>query len=699
MKKLGLCKKGLIATLILTMTLTGCTIVPSGSGKDDNIGQANVAGVDNPSGSSSQGGSGRSGNNGNSGSTSTNAQSMSEVFSDKSFANRVVGNYYADTQYGDGFVVSIVNVYGNLYAYGGFVGEGEDSDIYSLWNMEIIPENPLDLYDENITKCDVGVLSFSIMSNLSQYWQAPSLGSIIIENDGIRLEGDPFYTGSTNLTLKRSDKVQTLFTYDLSSYLSEAGTDFDDSLYGIWRQKDTENPWYISFEKGDKYAETIIYKKAGGEEVRLSKGISATKESGTVFSAVSNLESDWSQAYEMSYKVSGDELVFTDDSGYLPFNNYDESIDEIVMERININDVPMVGLFEPDDLSAIKGEVSVDTPYGTREVCAHFKKSDDIENNGTEFVRVGNVVFFRFYDEALMDRTTAIWGRFREQSGQSQAGCVCYYDLRTNEYGLAFKDYGDGELYYIDGKFYSEHFAPDDYSSINYINCCYPDGSGYESHSDELAYTNIIALNDDNSSFAAYTFLANQLYIDSGDMYHTYCILDKEESILGAEFIDGVLYVVTYSYDELTIRLKQFGEYDEYGVLLGEFDNNQMTGYGYPSSVQISKDSNDNIYFGIAWVDGSNVELQDYYVVKATPDKEKSAKIIYNDIPDSTGIYTPYFTFNYEDSLIFSTVKPEGEVKLENGTYGDLIYADSAYGATLLIDDFIEEYPFNAPEG
>ena len=694
MRRFGLCKKGIITAVILALTLSGCTIFPSGNGKDDNQGQANIE-TGNTSGGVVLSGGSASGEGEDEGTSS-----KVYVTSEKSFASRIAGDYYTTTEYGDGFVISIENVFGNLYAYGGFVPEGENSNIYSMWSMEIIPENPLDLEDENITKCDVGVLSFSIMSNIGEYWQSPALGTIEIEGDGLHVygeNGNPFYTGDSELHLKRSDTVGTIFKWDMASEISNAGKDFDESLYGIWRQKDSDNPWYLSFSEGDEYAETIIYRKKAGEKVNMSKGICASRDS-EIASAVGVLESDCTDVYVYSYELDGDELVLKEGSGMYPFYDYENYSDTIAMERIDLKDIPVAALYSPDDVNAIKGGLTVNAAEGERAVSVHFKNIDDIENNGTEFVRVGDVVFFRYYDDSELYTINATWADFRSNSEQSYAGCVCYYDLNTGECGRAFTDYGNGEIYYVDGKFYSEHFEANDVYSINYIKCCYPDGSGMKEHSDSDTYSSILAVSDDNSCFLVNAFLKGETYIDFGDIYHAECYLEDEEAILDAEFIDGVLYTVTYNYSDSVIRIREFDKTSEFGYLLGQFGDGEMSAYGYPSVTEFMPDTNESVCIGIQWVDGTNIEIQDFYVVKAMRGQENSAKIIHNGIPDNTDIHTPYFYFNGNNEMIFTTIDPKGEIKLENGRYGDLICYDSPHSAVFSIEDFIEEYPFGQPQ-
>lgn len=694
-------------TVVLTINMIaftfGCTLGGNVStDKDDNTVHAQLSNNENPSdntGGEENPENQQNPDNPDNGTETGNLIMDTSEFSEDSFASKVVGSYIGTDASGEKFSFSVYNFHGNLCGFGGYSYESYD-DIYSFWAMEIIPEDPRDLYYENTEECRVGVLSFSVMSNVGRYWSSPVTGKINLTDEGITVTGDgdlnPLCVSGKSISLKRSDEGY-FFADKLSVPSGFKGTNSDEGLYGIWRQKDSDNPWFLSFEKGDTYDKAAVYQKQAGMEVQIGAGFFETDNSGKMELVLNYPESFVTEDCNITYKLSGDTLTATGGDNWLPLY-YDS---EMVFERVSENDIPIAMLCEPDDVNAIKGDLSLNMGSVKRDIIVNFKKTDDVENNGTDFVRVGDLVFFRYYDESVLgdDSIDAEWAEFTSCYQLNPAGCVCYYDKKTGECGLAYRDYCGGSLYYVDGKFYSERFDANDTYSVEYLMSCYPDGSALEEKSDVDTFSVIEAVSEQNDCIAVYRFLSNELYSDFGNAYCVYYDLDDDNYIRYSKYYDNYYYVVTDDSTGNNLILWEFEKTSGDRLLLAEVDVHGLCDYGFPSVNQIEIEGND-IYVGFNWYDGTNIGLQGCSIFKATRGKQNSGKIVYNDFPDNMNESSrPYFYLNASDEIVFTEINPEGEVRLSEKSYGDLSFYDSPFGATILEEGFIQAYPFDGDDG
>ena len=686
----------IISTVLMLSMLTlaiGCTNVSTNTDKDSNNSLAQVtSSIANPDVNTPD--------NGNQSVTNPDVITSASDFSKDAFASKIAGTYFGMDEGDMPFYLSIYNFCGNVYAYGGYTAEEDEEEVYSFWAMEIVPEDPRDFYYENTDECRVGVTACSVMSNMCRYWSAPVTGSIKLTNDGITVTGDgdlcPLYTNGKTIDLKRRDDLRDFFEDETSVDVADGfyAENSDENLYGIWKLKDTEEPWFVSFEKGERYSEITIIQKIDGMEVTLLKGFFETYDakSGKVWSKY--FMSGSPEIFNFEYRYEGDDLVFDNMSSGFPFCENDAK--ESVFERVGINDVPIAMLVEPDNLDAIKGTLAVNIGGEMRDVTPFFKDCNDVENNGTNFVRVGNLVFFRYYDPDIINAQPyyADWGDFNNDYELVKAGCVCFYDLRTGETGLAYRDCCGGALYYMNGKFYTEKFESHEYYSVRYIVACYPDGSALEEKSDTNTHSVIEAISDNDDAIAVDQFIAGQFYIDYGNEYRCTLQLRDQDYVLAAEFADDYIYVVTTGYNDDAIRLTEYPKFfGEVGIQLAEYDAKDIWKNGIPRVYQIFV-TEDEVYMGINAYEDS--ELTKCVVVEAERNKEDSGKVIYEGMPDNIHAFerpysSPYFYFNYADEIFFAQHNVDGEMALSEGMYGDLIYYDSPYSADLLASDYVEE--------
>ncbi len=694
-KNLKRIASGLIALNMLVF-LFACTPTGENTGKDDNLSQAQVNTASTNANNNDTSGNGDS----NTVSPTDNTDYEVPEFSENAFASKIAGTYFGMDEGDMPFYLSIYNFCGNVYAYGGYTAEEDEEEVYSFWAMEIVPEDPRDFYYENTDECRVGVTACSVMSNMCRYWSAPVTGSIKLTNDGITVTGDgdlcPLYTNGKTIDLKRRDDLRDFFEDETAVDVADGfyAENSDENLYGIWKLKDTEEPWFVSFEKGERYSEITVIQKIDGLEVTLLKGFFETDDSNNGRAWMKYFMSGSPEIFNFEYRYEGDDLVFDNMSSGFPFCENDAK--ESVLEKVGINDVPIAMLVEPDNLDAVKGTLAVNIGGETRDVTPFFKDCNDVENNGTNFVRVGNLVFFRYYDPSGYNDHPiyADWGDFNNHYDFDKIGCVCFYDLRTGETGLAYRDYSGGALYYMNGKFYTERFESNDYYSVNYIVACYPDGSALEEKSDTNTHSVIEAVSDNNDAIAVDQFLAGQFYIDYGNEYRSTLQLKDQDYVLAAEFADDYIYVVTTGYNDDAIRLTEYQKfYGEVGIQLAEYDAKDIWKNGIPRVYQIFV-TEDEVYMGINAYEDS--ELKKCVVVEAERNKEDSGKVIYEGMPDNIWAFdrpysSPYFYFNYADEIFFAQHNVNGEMALSEGIFGDLIYYDSPYSADLIVPDFMED--------
>lgn len=96
--------------------------------------------------------------------------------------------------------------------------------------------------------------------------------------------------------------------------------------------------------------------------------------------------------------------------------------------------------------------------------------SEEIENNGGFFVRVGNKIYFRRYGQQTLE-SSALFGQFLEysQPGENaeKSSAMLAYDIETGEVTEIFEDSGYGRLFAGDGGFYCKRTG-DGYGNTAY---------------------------------------------------------------------------------------------------------------------------------------------------------------------------------------------------------------------------------------
>ena len=142
-----------------------------------------------------------------------------------SFAKRAVGTYYCNVNYGGGderLKMEITEFGGNLYADCSLGGDTDvpptDDDAgYSVWEMEIIPEDA-GAFLTYTDSCQVGVLKYSNMSNMNRYWDIPDTGTMILTDKGVTFDNiDPFIIHIYNNT-RFSTTISYMFRIFITAF-------------------------------------------------------------------------------------------------------------------------------------------------------------------------------------------------------------------------------------------------------------------------------------------------------------------------------------------------------------------------------------------------------------------------------------------------------------------------------------------------
>lgn len=190
-----------------------------------------------------------------------------------------------------------------------------------------------------------------------------------------------------------------------------------------------------------------------------------------------------------------------------------------------------------------------------------------VYNNGGEFVKVGDTVYFRVYGDDAIAKT-ALWGKYRGEAtglGNSQ---LFGYNTKTKQTYVVSDDNGDHEIWYFDGRFYLRRYLPDDYSWEYYS----VDGNGADYL--EIGMANGFCTFDDKTGRMA---VSNYTY-DNTDEHLSIAIYEKGQFIrkvvdetwngLTEVFLDGDNLIVV-------ALLKDDGEEyaDKYGLYCVDIDN------------------------------------------------------------------------------------------------------------------------------
>ena len=626
--------------------------------------------------------------------------------SEKTFAEKVVGRYTCADGDSEVYVLELMNVHGNLYAKAGIAmaddSEGADSaagaggaaqasfpETYSFWAMELIPKDAGALLRTDTEEAEVGILSFSIMSNMSKYWSSPEKAILRLTDDGVVIASAEKGAGGEEIfreykrwpdsSAAAADPGIVSVNTDTPGLDGLDGTEIPDELYGLWKEKDSGSPYVLEFlrtESGKEKNRGIlrIWRKKPGAEVYLSDeaflctpqekadGAQDPKDgkagvlhaSGTVLG-----NGDMPTMWEDCFVLKDGILTFPAKSGGAGF--YESPFSggqDTVFERAEETDIPLSQLAEADDVSAIRHEGKAETPAGARAV-----------------------------------GVTALWGDFLNVPDLSEDSKVMDYDRRTGETGTAFEDGGYGALWYLDGRFYSA--APGKNADENYsgqsLHRCWPDGSGMDDIS-EGNYASVTGASEKNDYLSIHQYVSGQeqYLVYDGSVYPVQLIEpENDEYFVYAGFAGEDLILVSRTGDRYPVSEINLETGEK--IRLGELPYNEAQDYAGAEIIQLYQEE-DDIYLGVGWYAGTGHFLNGYYIVKMKARTENSVEEVPAELPESEGDPDrPWFFLNAAGEVLFTKYDPAGEVVLSETDCGDLMYVDSPFGVSILEKDFIRE--------
>ena len=229
----------------------------------------------------------------------------------RSLGDRLEGKYACRLEeegLADYFILEIFNVAGNLYAQAGeAIADSDEDELapYSFWAMELIPREADAFLRTDIDECEVGLLSFSVMSNLGEYWGEPRLCTLRLTVDGVSFLGpgdrpQPLTGSGPRLELLRDERVEDCFP-PLERVLMEGrGISIPAGLSGLWVLEE-DIPLCLEFTVDGTFR---FWQKNPGKKVLLRRGaytFSAPGELSGLFCQLGNGTTDisWTQGFRL----------------------------------------------------------------------------------------------------------------------------------------------------------------------------------------------------------------------------------------------------------------------------------------------------------------------------------------------------------------------------------------------------------------
>lgn len=125
---------------------------------------------------------------------------------------------------------------------------------------------------------------------------------------------------------------------------------------------------------------------------------------------------------------------------------------------------------KPSPISEVQDKLS-DLPKNTEEPETEEPEPvlDEVLGNDTDFVKVGERVYFREYDSEAMD-CSIIWGDIHGYVPEKGKRYIKYFNVNTGDVQKAFEDEGYGTISYYNGLFYLK--------DVNGVYTVSEDGSG-----------------------------------------------------------------------------------------------------------------------------------------------------------------------------------------------------------------------------
>lgn len=292
----------------------------------------------------------------------------------------------------------------------------------------------------------------------------------------------------------------------------------------------------------------------------------------------------------------------------------------------------------------------------------------EVENNGGTFVRVGEQVWFRYYDEGTIDETQ-LWGNFLAVwPSHAVSSTLCYYDVNGDAVNEAFSDDGFGPLWFgVDGFYLSR--SADGGQREAYFKAL--DGAetvlqgGYVAGvSDNGRFAVVFSEGEsDEGSLCVYEGTEKLRFVPYEDHYQEFCAVTDDGALL---YLDrGSDHLCELKADGTTTVLGALSAPEDYG------------GFGYAWELEQCLVNGDEVWCAFGSYEGTGHFLSDVLCVRAQRGAENSLEAV-EDQPTTEYPFVPKLYVGADGEVCRAEHEP-GEVGLNDGLRGDLVlYEDAA---------------------
>ena len=319
-------------------------------------------------------------------------------------------------------------------------------------------------------------------------------------------------------------------------------------------------------------------------------------------------------------------------------------------------------------------------------------KNGEVEHNGSYFVRVGDKVYYRVFNEESIERPTI--GGYIAEKDEAVQSKIMSYDLKSGETEFVTTTYGKGEMFIdAEGFVFSEPLKPG--SVLSTVDGPdkrpYLEGSPVAVSQDGLGIVTRDYIENGEATISvihAYYNGEEIATIEDGEGYYT--------TILG--YAGNNLFVMKSCHGDKKYFISSYNEHGsctDYGKLklaAGNFLYDPV-----PEFEQlVCSDREAYIMFG--YYEGSGHYYSGYELYKV--DIGVSSSLLFLEVGDASGAYTDYAPKIYLDGKDkpVKTHHLKGEIGFAGSGSGDLVYYSKPDSPTVIMKSFVARTPANGDE-
>ena len=306
-------------------------------------------------------------------------------------------------------------------------------------------------------------------------------------------------------------------------------------------------------------------------------------------------------------------------------------------------------------------------------------KNGEVEGQGTHFIRVGRKVYYRVLANDGMEET-ALFGEFLNNEKIGVASELWVYDLDTTRYDKVMDIDGVGELYAgVQGLFISDGMNKISViDPLNKTQTPYAEGSIIKDVSDDGTLLMITGYDPANCQHG-------QICKDGEYICHT----SEANSSLTFFGLAGDNMIALYHKNE-SDEYQLVSYHHNIMTILGELTLPGDVMWPYPELIEYIAEG-DQVYLTLGYYEGTGHFLTTWDAYSMTAGVRDSLVLLDKEDHDFTGdeMTEPKMLIDNGEVDFYKVVG--NELGLSNEYYGDLIYHDGPYGATVLAEYLIDE--------